>query len=262
MNTFTSPVSQYMLSPVRTIGETESVADVEKELSRLGVSALPIRDRAGGMIGVISRTDLLRAGRVRVMNGRRHKVLTLPNASAGDLMTATVEIISPETPLAEAARRMVKQHVHRLYVSEDRRPIGVIGSKEILWAVIEARLALPISELMHGSLVVVSASDPLSLAIDRMGLSHHSGLVVVEDGWPVGVFTQADALAAREAPPDDRVDNWMDPRVICLPLAMPAFRAAEQAVATRARRVLAVDGKGARGVLTAMDFARIVKGVG
>jgi CBS domain-containing protein len=249
-----------MLSPVRTVRETEDIGDVEENLSKLGISALPVVDRAGGMVGVISRTDLLRAGRVRTMNGHRRRVLTLPKASARELMTPTVEIVSPETPLSEAARRMLKQHVHRLYVSQDRRPAGVIGTKEIMWAVFEARVALPISEVMHASLVVVAASDPLSLAIDRMALSHHSGLVVIEDGWPVGVLTQADALAAREAPSDDRVENWMDPRVICLPLAMPLFRTAEQAMATRARRVLAVDGKGARGILTGMDFARVVKG--
>ena len=82
--------------------------------------------------------------------------------------------------------------------------------------------------------------------------------MVVEDGWPVGAFTQADALGAREAPPDDRVDSWMDPRVICLPMATPVFRAAEQALATRARRVIAVDADGMRGILTGTDFARIV----
>ena len=86
----------------------------------------------------------------------------------------------------------------------------------------------------------------------------HSGLIVLEDGWPVGSFTQADALAAREAPPDDRVDHWMDTRIVMLPLAMPAFRAAEQVASTRARRLLVVDGSGVRGVITGIDFARLV----
>jgi hypothetical protein len=48
--------------------------------------------------------------------------------------------------------------------------------------------------------------------------------------------------------------------LICIPLAMPAFRAAEQAVATRARRVVVVDGQAMRGILTGMDFTRLVKG--
>lgn len=80
-----------------------------------------------------------------------------------------------------------------------------------------------------------------------MALAYHSGLIVLEDGWPVGAFTQADALAAREAPPDDRVDHWMDTRIVMLPLAVPAFRAAERVASTRARRLLVVDGGGVRG---------------
>jgi CBS domain-containing protein len=255
------PVREHMVSPVRTVRDTRTVVEVERELEKLGISALPVEDQAGGMVGVISRTDLLRAGRVRITSGRRRaRALTLPHASARELMTAKVEVLLPEKSLAEAARRMVREHLHRLYVSEDRRPEGVVGTKEMMRAVAEARLALPISKMMHEALVVVNAGDPMSLAIDRMVLAHHSALVVVEDGWPVGVLTQADALAARDAPRDDRVDHWMDPRLICLPLAMPAFRAAEQAVATRARCVLAVDGKGACGILTGMDFTRLVMG--
>jgi predicted transcriptional regulator len=104
----------------------------------------------------------------------------------------------------------------------------------------------------------VNAGDPLSLAIDRMAAAHHSGVVVLEDRWPVGVFTQADALAARDALPNDRVDHWMDVRLISVPMHMPLFRAAEQLVATRARRLIAVDAEGTRGILSGMDFARCV----
>lgn len=260
MTAFASPVTDHMMSPVHTVRDTDSVVDVERELSKLGISALPVVDHQGTMVGVLSRTDLLQAGRVRAQNGRRRRLLTLPDANARALMTASVEVIKPEAPLSEAARRMSRLHVHRLYVSDDRRPAGVVSTKEMMRAVVEARIALPLSDVMHRSLVVVTAEDPLSLAIDRMALAHHSGLVVVEDGWPVGVFTKADALAARDAPPEDRVDYWMDPRVICLPLAMPVFRAAEQAVATRARQVLAIDAKGLRGILGGMDFVGLVKG--
>jgi hypothetical protein len=48
--------------------------------------------------------------------------------------------------------------------------------------------------------------------------------------------------------------------MICVPLATPLFRAAEQAFATRARRVLVVDGQGVQGILTGLDFARVVRG--
>jgi CBS domain-containing protein len=173
-------------------------------------------------------------------------------------MTPSVEIIAASTTLADAAKRMTRQNVHRLYISNDRLPEGVLSTKDLMQAVVDARISLPVSELMHKSIVSVRTSDLLSVAVDRMAQSHHHGLIVVEDDWPVGVFTQEDALAAREAPPDVRIDQVMEARVICVPLALPVFRAAEQAIASRARRILAVDGAGVRGILSGMDFARLV----
>jgi CBS domain-containing protein len=257
MKTFATPVSESMSSPVMTITDVESVAAVEKKLATLGISALAVLDQSGGLVGVVTRTDLVRVGRVRLRNGHRRRVLTLPDVPVRQIMTPTVEIIAPTATLGEAARRMLRQHVHRLFISKDRRPEGVIGTKELMQGVVDERIATPIAELMNPSVVVVRASDPLSLAIDRMALSHPHGLVVVDEEWPVGLFTQEDALAARDAPPNELVERFMDPQLVSMPLAMPAFRAAEQAVATRARRILAVDGSGVRGIVTGMDFARL-----
>lgn len=260
MTSFTTDVRTYMSSPVVSVPDGESVRAAEQKLASLGISALAVVDRSGGLIGVLSRTDLLRVGRVRPTNGFRRRVLSLPDVSVREVMAASVEIVTPDTTLAEVARRMVRQHIHRLYVAEDRRPLGVVSTKEMMQAVVDARVALPVSTFMHKSLVVVKASDTLSLALERMALTHHHGLVVIDDGWPVGFFTQADALAAREAPPDEHVEHFMDPRLICVPLAMPIFRAGEQAVATRARRILVLDGAGLAGILSGMDFAQLVRG--
>lgn len=249
-----------MAVPLYTARETESLAHVERRMSEWGVSALPVLSADGRLVGVISRTDLLRVGRVRAQNGRRHKLMTLPDSPVRERMHTTVEVVARDTPLSEAARRMVRQHIHRLYVAEDGRPLGVVGMKQIMHALLDANVRMPIVELMHGSLVVVQAGDPLTIAVDRMIAAEHAGLVVVEDGWPVGFFTQVDALAARDAPADHRVDEWMDPRVICLPERIPVHRAVEQALALRARCVLAVDAEGIRGILTGMDFARLVAG--
>ncbi|HEX7480354.1 MAG TPA: CBS domain-containing protein [Polyangiales bacterium] len=258
MDTYATKIREYMLSPVHTILDSQPLGDALIRLDTFGISGLGAVDRAGSLVGVISRTDLLRAGRVRLLNGKRRKVLSVPNATVQGYMTPTVEIIAPDRPMSEAAQHMLRRHVHRLYVSEDRKPAGVVSTKEMMRAVVDQRAERPISAFMHAGVVTVQAHEPVSHAVDRITATERSGVVVAEDGWPVGIFTQADALAARDAVPEDRVDEWMDPRIICLPMEIPLYRAAEQAVATRARRVLAVDAKSIRGIVTGLDFTRVV----
>ena len=261
MSAFSNPVRNYMTTPVQTILDTRSLANASTCLDELGISALGVLDRDGALVGVISRTDLVRAGRMRPTGDQRRHLLSLPNASVREFMTPSVESISPERPLQEAAQRMVSRHVHRLFVSDTaRRPIGVLSTLELMRSVVDARLQRPLSDIMHIAVISVGARQPVSYATDRLTGTERSGVVIAEDGWPVGVFTQADALAARDAPPDDRVDEWMNSRIICLPMGISLARAAEQAVATRARRIVAVDASSLRGIVTAMDFAGAVAG--
>ena len=229
-------------------------------MSEVGISALPVVDDNGVLVGVISRTDLLRAGRVRVQtNGSRKRVLTLPDSKVREFMESTVEVVTPATTLADAARHMGRLHIHRLYVAEDSRLQGVISTQEMMQAVANANVRVPLQELMSSGIVSVKADEPLSLAIDRMAAARHAAIVVVEDGWPVGIFSQAEALASREAPPDHPVAEWMNTQILCLPAGIPSGRAAQQAVSTGVRTILAVDGEHVRGIVSGSDFANLVR---
>jgi CBS domain-containing protein len=253
------PVRDVMVAPVHTVRENSPLAQAAQAIDAFKISALPVVDVHGVMVGVISRTDLLRAGRVHVEGGTRKHTLSLPGARVQEFMHAMVEVVGPGVDLREAARRMVRQRLHRLYVAQDGYLRGVLSTRELIGAVADARVTMPISQIMSSGIVVVRASDPLSLAVDRMAASAHHGLVVVEEDWPVGMFTQVQALLARDAPPEQAVDEWMDPTIVCLPLATPAYRAAQQTRATLARTVLAVDANGLSGIVTGLDFAKLVK---
>jgi CBS domain-containing protein len=75
----------------------------------------------------------------------------------------------------------------------------------------------------------------------------------------VGLFTQREALEARAAPPEATVETFMTPALLCLQHGTPLHRAAALAVATRARRVLALDGRHVVGMLTGLDFCRALR---
>ncbi len=59
----------------------------------------------------------------------------LPVSAVRRYMTADVVTVGPETPLPELARTMLDAHIHRvIVVDEQRRPIGLVSSTDILAA--------------------------------------------------------------------------------------------------------------------------------
>jgi CBS domain-containing protein len=166
--------------------------------------------------------------------------------------------VSPDESLARAAKLMLKEHVHRIFVTSDGKPEGVVSTRDLMRAVREKRLKTPISEVASGSVVTVKADEPISLAVERLELSNKHGLVVVEEGFPVGIFDQPCALDARRLPPDTAVENAMNIRILILPARMGLGRAAEQAIGMNVRRVLIEDDQGVTGILGGLDFARVM----
>lgn len=251
-------VGERMIHPIATIRDGQSLALAHRLMTQLDVSALPVVDDRGGLAGVVSRTDLLRAARVRLVEGTRDHLLNLPDEPVRFHMHPIVEVVAPEARLVDAARRMVEDHYHRLFVAREHRLVGVIGTHEMMEAISRHRMRIPISDIMTASVITVRVDDPIALALDRMAASHLHGLVVVDGGWPLGSFSDVDALRARDAAPMDPVERWMSPAVLSLPAEMTADRAARAALATRAKRIVAVAEDRIRGVVSGMDFTRLV----
>jgi CBS domain-containing protein len=258
---FDKPVCEYMTSPVVSVRSDASLSTVARLLEDHRISALPVVDQSGALISVLSRTDLVRVGRLQAGANRKAPVLTLPDRKASELAaenTRTPLTVKPSTTLREAARLMVENHVHRLFVMEGTSLAGVISTYDMMTAVSQARIELPIAEIMSKPLFTVRANEPLGVAVERLNNAHITGLVVVDDDFPVGVFTQIEAMQARDLPRDTRVDEVFDPSMLCLPLSTKLFRAAEQARRLEVRRIIPCQDRDAVGIVTSFDFAKLI----
>jgi len=262
---FAMPVSLYMSETIVTMPETATLSEVDETLDRIGISCVPIVNEAGNCTGVLSRTDLLRIGRVEAKRrARTGALLDLPKMSAQEVVKANPVTVCPDSPVSEAAKLLVKHHIHRVFVrdpasSDESSPsiVGVFSTKEVLAAIRDKRLSQPTSDFMAHPVFTIEHTASVATATDRLRNAHVSGLVVVdEDESPIGVFTQVEALEARELPPETHVEEVMNYAMLCLDARSPLFRAAGQAYATRARRVLAIRDRKVCGILTGIDFAR------
>lgn len=264
MMRFAAPVSRYMTCDVITARNTTPLPEVHRALGEHAISCVPILDEATGRaLGVLSRTDLLRLGRFETKTKSRGMLLTLPNVPAGDVLRPGILTVGRTTLVLQAASVLLKHRIHRVFVREQDALTGVFSTKDLLLALVEARVATPIGELMSTPAYTIPIDAPLALAADRLMSAQVSGLVVVDpDGWPVGTFTQTEALLAHGVLSDSPVEDVMSPAMVCLDARTPLYRAASAAHAAQARRVLVVQGRRLCGVLAGLDFARAVTGTG
>src|SRR5689334_23483935 len=105
-----------MVFPVITVSENDTVRDAAKLLIAKHISAAPVVDRAGTLVGIISEADLLRrteAGTERptswwlsLISGDRVLASEYVQSHANkvkDVMTKNVQTAHPDTPLHELA---------------------------------------------------------------------------------------------------------------------------------------------------------------
>jgi CBS domain-containing protein len=115
------------IDPV-TIGADEPAQSAERLMAERRVSGLPVVDRAGRLVGVVSQTDLVRA------HAAGQSLAAWPGLAVRHLMTAPAITIRVDESLVEAARRMEDRHVHRLVVvsSDGMTPIGVVSTLDLV----------------------------------------------------------------------------------------------------------------------------------
>ncbi len=260
MASFAIPVSLFMSTPVHRISPSARLVEAEGAMRERGVSALVVAEPDGPLLGLIRRRDLLGVGRREAGRRPEDANLTLPDRPVSDEMSTEVIQVAPETGLEEVARLLVKARTHRAVVVEGERPVGIVTTRDLMRALDEKRMGTSVEDWMSSPVFTVRAEEPVSLAAERLERARVTGLVVVENGWPVGVFTEVEALESRDLPRHTPVEEVMSSRLLALRSDTRMHRAAAQAAATRVRRVVVQDDGELRGILTGLDFARAVAG--
>jgi CIC family chloride channel protein len=131
-------VAELMQTEVKTVRPDSVVSDVVLSLADAHVSALPVVDSHGRMLGVVSTTDVI-AAEAEAPDGPACAEL-IQNTLVQDLMTPHPVTIPPDADIREAARRMLYAEVHRLFVAEGDQLVGVISTIDIVRAVATGKI--------------------------------------------------------------------------------------------------------------------------
>ena len=150
-----------MVSPVITVKPTSSVRDVAKLLLERRVSAVPVVDDGGKIVGIVSEGDLLHRGEagterqyawwLRLLATDEALAAEYVKAHArgvADIMTRKVITASPDTPLHEIAKLLEKNAIKRVPIVRNGQLVGIVSRANLIQAVAGGRqeLDLPFSD--------------------------------------------------------------------------------------------------------------------
>lgn len=113
-----------------TVRDNDPLIVADRLMRKHAVSGLPVVDRDGVLVGVLSRTDVLAA--TSGPDGAAWQGLSVAAS-----MTAPGLTVGIDEVLADAAARMEEHRVHRLLVVDPKggRPIGVLSTTDLVRAV-------------------------------------------------------------------------------------------------------------------------------
>ena len=131
-------VNELMQRNVKTVDMDAAVNEAVVTLADSHISALPVVDGAGRMVGVVSSTDVL-TSEAEAPDARARETL-LQDTTVRDIMTHRPLTVSPDTEVREAAQQMLYADIHRLFVVEGDQVLGVISTTDIMRAVATGRL--------------------------------------------------------------------------------------------------------------------------
>ncbi len=131
-------VAELMRTDVKTVDLDATVGDAITTLADAHVSALPVTDPRGRVVGVVSTTDILSNLSETTETDTRERLID--ETPVREIMTPRSRVITPDADVLDAAREMLYLDVHRLFVEERGRLVGVLSQTDIVSAVATAKI--------------------------------------------------------------------------------------------------------------------------
>jgi len=200
-------VKDVMTTRVVAVGKDASFKEIAALLTEYRVSAFPVLDEDGTVIGVVSEADLLSREALVAAIGARAAESASAVTAAG-LMSKPPVVVTPYEPVTSAARLMYNARVKRLpVVGEHGELVGIVSRADVLSVYSRPDREIR-REILENVILNGFFADP-----DRFEVTVSSGIVtlaghpetaargrdIVAESWHIeGVVAVRDRLAYPE----------------------------------------------------------------
>lgn len=142
--------SDLMTAPVVSVSESLSVRDLIDLLNEHKITGVPVVDKEGLLVGVISISDLLAANftddefgqadfhtspsmdGLAELQGLLRPDEQIESNLVGQLMSRRSITASESDSIGALSRTLVTNRIHRLIIVRDGRPVGIVSVGDIL----------------------------------------------------------------------------------------------------------------------------------
>ena len=131
-------VKDRMSHPVTTVTPQESLDDAAAIMKRERVSRLPVVDKRGKLVGIISEKQILRYAPSEATTLDVFEIQGIMNHILVEkVMTRQVITVTPNTPIEEAARIMADNEISGIPVVVGEALVGIIAETDLFKAFLE-----------------------------------------------------------------------------------------------------------------------------
>jgi CBS-domain-containing membrane protein len=141
-----------MTADVLTVSPNTSVRDIAALLLQRRISAVPVLDTKGRVVGIVSEGDLMHRAETGTERSRSRwselfsdtkdlarEFLKSHGRRAADVMTRPVVSVTEDVHVAEVARLFGSRRIKRVPVLRDGRLVGIVSRADLLGGLARAR---------------------------------------------------------------------------------------------------------------------------
>jgi CBS domain-containing protein len=196
-----------MTTNVVTVAEDATAQDAAALMLRHRISALPVTDRSGKLVGIVSEGDLMRRAELGTERERSWwlELLTTNRMLASDyvkehgrkvseLMTRHPITASPDTPISTIALTLEKHAIKRVPILDHGKLVGIVARANLVQALAGLKVESPVRQAGKDAQIREEILERLRGAPWRpwlLNVTVHAG---VADLW--GIVNAAEEKAA------------------------------------------------------------------
>jgi CBS domain-containing protein len=219
---------QVMSYQVITTTPDTAIVDAANLMMEKHISGLPVVDKAGALVGIISQGDFLH--RAEIGTQRKHsrwlQLFIGPGKRASDfvheqgrrveeIMTRNPRTVTEDAKLEEIVHLMEKGHFKRLPVMRNDRLVGIVTRSDLLHAVagLARNIPDPTADDDHMRDEIIAAIKNSEWVPIRLGVTVQKGIVDLRGVLTIAGTDEALVVLAENVPGVRQVHNhfcWVD----------------------------------------------------